>query len=82
MRFEFATAARIIFGEGTAATLPELVRTLGVRPLVVAGVSKERAEGLVSALSAESFTVTGEPTVEMVREGARRALEAACDVVI
>ena len=26
MRFEFATASRVIFGEGTAATLPELAR--------------------------------------------------------
>ena len=32
MHFEFATATRIIFGEGTAATLPELVRAFGTRP--------------------------------------------------
>jgi alcohol dehydrogenase class IV len=34
------------------------------------------------ALSAETFAVPGEPTVELVREGARRAREAGCDVVI
>jgi alcohol dehydrogenase class IV len=82
MHFEFATATRIIFGEGTAATLPDLVRTFGTRPLVVTGASTERAAPLVVALSAETFAVPGEPTVELVREGARRAREAGCDVVI
>jgi alcohol dehydrogenase class IV len=82
MHFEFATATRIVFGEGAAATLPELARTFGTRPLVVTGASTERAAPLVSALSAETFAVPGEPTVELVREGARRAREAGCDVVI
>jgi alcohol dehydrogenase class IV len=82
MRFEFATATRIIFGEGTAATLPELVRSFGVRPFVVTGSSRERAAWLISALSAEVFTVPGEPTVDLVRGGARRVCEAACAVVV
>jgi len=82
MRFEFATATRIVFGEGTAASLPELARSLGVRPMVVTGASTERAASLVSALSAEAFAVSGEPTVDLVREGARRVKEAACDIVI
>jgi alcohol dehydrogenase class IV len=82
MRFEFATATRIIFGEGMAATLPDLARTFGVRPLVVTGGSKERARALVSALSAETFAAPGEPTVDLVREGARHAHDAGCDVVI
>ncbi len=82
MNFEFATAARVIFGEGTAAALPELARTFGTRPLVVTGASTERAAPLVSALSAETFSVPAEPTVDLVREGARRAQDAACDVVI
>ncbi|MFZ0306022.1 MAG: iron-containing alcohol dehydrogenase [Terracidiphilus sp.] len=82
MRFEFATATRIVFGEGTAATLPELAGTFGSRALVVTGASQERAAALVSALSAETFSVSGEPTVELIREGARRLLDANCDVVI
>ena len=82
MRFEFASAGRIIFGEGTAATLPELARSLGTRPLVVTGASTERAAAIVTALSAMTFAVPGEPTVELVREGTRRALEAGCDVVL
>jgi alcohol dehydrogenase class IV len=82
MRFEFATATRILFGEGTAATLPDLVRTFGTRPLVVTGESPDRAAGLVVALSALSFAVPGEPTVDLVREGAQRVKDAGCDVVI
>ncbi len=86
MRFEFATATRIVFGEGTAATLPELARSFGTRPLVVTGASTERAAWLVSALNtshaAETFSVPGEPTVEIVRAGARLVQDAACDVVI
>jgi alcohol dehydrogenase class IV len=82
MRFEFAAATRIIFGEGTAATLPELAATFGARALVVTGASTSRTAALVSALSAETFAVPGEPTVGLVREGARRVQDAACDVVI
>jgi alcohol dehydrogenase class IV len=82
MRFEFATATRIIFGEGTAATLPELVRSFGARPFLVTGSSRERAAWLVSALSADTIAVSGEPTVDLVRDGARRVREAACDVVV
>jgi alcohol dehydrogenase class IV len=73
MRFEFSTATRIVFGEGAAATLPELIRSFGARPFVVTGSSRERAAWLVSALSAEVLAVPGEPTVDLVRDGARRA---------
>jgi alcohol dehydrogenase class IV len=79
---EFATAARVIFGEGAAAQLPDLARGLGSRALVVTGASRERAAWLVSELAAEHFSVPGEPTVELVREGARKVRDAACDVVI
>ena len=82
MHFEFATATRIIFGEGKAATLPDLVRSFGARALVVTGASPERAASLVAALSAESIAVPGEPTVELVREGARRVAEADCEVIV
>jgi alcohol dehydrogenase class IV len=82
MLFEFATATRIIFGEGTAATLPDLARSFGTRPLVVTGASKERTAALVSALAGNTFAVPGEPTVDLVREGARRAQETGSDVVI
>jgi alcohol dehydrogenase class IV len=82
MPFEFATATRIVFGEGVAAGLPELARAFGARPLVVTGASPQRAASLTSALSPEIFSVPGEPTVDLVREGVRRAADTACDVII
>jgi len=82
VRFEFATATQIIFGEGTAAGLPELVRTIGTRPLVVTGASTDRAAWLISALAAEAFAVPSEPTVELVREGVKRIRSAGCDVIV
>ena len=83
MRFEFATATRIVFGEGTAATLPELlVRGFGARPLVVTGASPARAASLIAALPAQTFAVPGEPTVDLVREGTHLVQNAACDVVV
>jgi alcohol dehydrogenase class IV len=82
MRFEFATATRVVFGDGAAATLRELACTFGTRPLVVTGASRERSASLISSLSAETFGVPGEPTVDLIREGARRAQEVDCDVVI
>ena len=82
MRFEFATATQIIFGEGTAAGLPELVRTFGTRPMVVTGASTDRAAWLISALAAEAFAVPSEPTVELVREGVKRIRSAGCDVIV
>jgi alcohol dehydrogenase class IV len=81
MRFEFATASRIVFGEGTAAGIPEIARSLGTRPLVVTGAS-DRAAMIVSALAAEAFAVPDEPTVDLVRDGAQRVRASACDVVI
>ncbi len=82
MNFEFATATRLIFGEGKVATLPELVRTLGTRTLVVTGSSTNRAAAIVAALSAESFSVPEEPTVELIREGVERVQHGTCDVVV
>jgi alcohol dehydrogenase class IV len=82
MQFEFATATRIVFGEGVADTLPELARSFGTRPFVVTGASQARAATLVSALSAKTFAVRGEPTIDQVREGARCAQDERCDVVI
>jgi len=82
VRFEFATATQIIFGEGTAAGLPELVRTFGTRPMVVTGASTDRAAWLISALAAEAFAVPSEPTVELVREGVKRIRSAGCDVIV
>jgi alcohol dehydrogenase class IV len=49
---------------------------------VVTGASAERAATLETAVAAVTFSVSGEPTVDVVRDGARRVQDAGCDVVI
>ena len=83
--FEFATAARIVFGRGKLAKLPEFVRGLGTRALIVTGSNVARADSLRQSLSNSSietdiFSMSSEPTVDLVREGARAARK--CDFVI
>ncbi len=81
MRFEFATAGRIVFGPGAVREVAPAAKEMGGRALIVTGRSRERAaplEGLASAWLA----VPGEPTLDLVREGLCAASEAACRTVI
>jgi alcohol dehydrogenase class IV len=72
MSFEFATAGRIVFGEGSSRDLPGM----GARALVVTGASGRHArEGV-------HFAISGEPTVDHVRRGAELARAESCDHVI
>ncbi len=87
MRFEFATASRIIFGAGTLGEVAPLAHDIGTHAFVVLGSDTTRAEPLLEALEAQkietaSFAVSGEPTIALVQEGARRARGAGCDLVI
>jgi len=78
VQFEFATAARIVFGWGAAAQLRALACEFGECALIVSGQHRrftDRLDGTV-------FPVAGEPTVDMVRQGACAAREARCDVVV
>lgn len=86
MRFEFATAARIVFACGAIRDLPRIAQEFGRRVLLVGGRDADRAAPVVSALESSGmdcrvFPVHGEPTVEIVRQGAREAREDR-DVVI
>jgi len=87
MRFEFATATRIIFGTGTLSEVGPLARQMGSRALVVTGQTVARADPLLDGLAAAgiqttTYSVTGEPTIGMARIGTHRAREAGCDLVI
>ena len=46
-RFEFATAQRIIFGDGVLAEAGPLAQGLGGRPLVVTGRDPSRSRDLL-----------------------------------
>ena len=87
MRFEFATAARIVFGAGSVREVAPAAAGLGRRALVVTGAATDRAASLVADLVAAGvaclpFAVAGEPTVDLIRRGAAFAREERCDQVI
>ena len=78
MRFEFATAQRILFGEGTLREVPAAARAFGQRAILVRGSSGERAAGLRASLEAagvecREFAVTDEPTVQLIHSAPRDA---------
>ena len=87
MRFEFATANRIIFGPGTLNEVAPMAAEMGRRPLVVTGLGSDRAAPLMEALEGlgmetTRFKVSGEPTTEMALEAVQKARQAASDLVI
>lgn len=93
--FEFATAARVVFGCGTSARVPALVKELtelegcADKPvLIVAGVSDRFSAPLVISLreaGVESFVYhhpAGEPTVATAEAAIKVAVDNACACVI
>ena len=83
MRFDFATAGRILAGAGRAAELPEVLAGLGSRVLVCTGANPGRHAGLLAGLGlpARVFPVAGEPTIGLARAGAAAAREHRADVI-
>jgi alcohol dehydrogenase class IV len=87
MQFELATAARIIFGAGSARSLGGLAAEFGRRALVVTGRHPARIAPQIEQISAsglevEVFAIGREPTLDDAREGVRRAEDHRADVVI
>jgi alcohol dehydrogenase class IV len=87
MRFEFATAGRIIFGPGTLAEIGTVAKAFGRMALVVTGRNLERARPLKGFLADSGvrctlFSVAGEPEITTVQEGLAAARKAGCDLVI
>jgi len=87
MRFEFATATRIIFGPGSIQEAIAAAPALGSRALIVTGSNRSRADSLVSDLRKQSidcrvFSISGEPTIPGILEGIRVAKESRRELVI
>lgn len=87
MRFEFATATRIIFGSGTRNKIADDIAALGRHVLIVTGSTSERASFLAELLQkagcrVKIFSVEGEPTVEMVNVGVEQARQMQCNAVV
>ena len=75
MRFEFATATRIVFGEGAFQEVAPAVKAMGRRALLV-------THGAALDLAETVLKVDGEPTVDLVRRGTELARAEQCDVVV
>ena len=89
MNFEFATAARIIFGPGSIKKIGSMAGEIGHKALVTSGFRDGSASNCTleeilhaSGVEAQCFTVPGEPTVELVQQGAELAKAWQCDLVI
>ena len=86
-RFEFATATRIIFGEGALGEIGPLAAEMGRKALVVTGGTAARAALLLELLAEQeigtvTFSVTAEPTTEVARLGTEHARESGCDLIV
>jgi alcohol dehydrogenase class IV len=87
MRFEFATATRILLGPGVAAEAGALAADLGRRALLVTGRTPARAARVRDALATAGvavvpFAVAGEPTVDDARAAVAAARDGGCDLVV
>lgn len=86
LNFEFATSSKIIFGNGSAAKVPEITAGLGTCVLFVTGNDSSRARQLAERFSpglrTSFFSVPDEPTVAMIGEGIRVARRNKCDVIV
>ncbi|MEN9933952.1 MAG: hypothetical protein RLZZ387_531 [Chloroflexota bacterium] len=91
MRYEFATADRIVVGPGSSADLPALTAPLGGAALLVHGRGAVERGGATADLIRRllgggavraSHAVGGEPDVAGAEAGAALARQHGCDLVI
>jgi alcohol dehydrogenase class IV len=87
VRFEFATAGRILFGPGTLTQLPSAMSGFGKRVLVVTGSRPERADRLCALLTASAhqvvrFSAPREPDLALVEAGIACARAEGCEAVV
>ena len=87
MKFQFSTAPKIIFGPGSAQSIPEHASRLGSRICLVSGRTPDRIKWLQNALETQglytfSLSVTKEPDTDLITEYAEEARKKECNLVI
>lgn len=85
--FEFATATRIIFGQGAVQQVGRAAAQMGSRAFVVTGRNPDRAKPVIERLKernivCETFSVPGEPTTAIVKQAVESAKAVGSDLVI
>jgi alcohol dehydrogenase class IV len=87
MRFEFATASRIIFGRGASREVAPISARLGRHAFVVAGRTADRVKPLLEglrklAIDYVTFSVPGEPTTTILKAAIEKARQSRSDLVV
>jgi alcohol dehydrogenase class IV len=87
MRFDFATATRILFGPGVVREVAPAAKEMGRQALLVIGCPAEGAALLsdamkVGGIGSISLAIRAEPSVALVRQGVELARREQCDLVI
>lgn len=87
MLFEFATANRIIFGEGSLAKVGRIASEFGYQALIVTGSGAVPVDDLISTLEAvgvegELFRVESEPDIPKIMAGLKLAKSQGSELVI
>src|SRR5687767_3394543 len=87
MRFEFATATRVVFGAGTLRETGALAKEFGRRALLVSGRNLRYSESLHTllrshAVDAVPYSIPGEPDLAIVQNSVIHARREKCDLVI
>ncbi len=87
MKFSVGIPTEILFGPGYIQELGPQARGCGSHALLITGSNPKRADKVRHLLECEGigvtyFSVKGEPTIDVVEDGARKALREACNFVV
>lgn len=87
MNFEFATANRIVFGNGSVQRLPEAVKGTGESVLLVTGKNAPRTRPVQELLRGAGkrvvvYSTWEEPDLDIIKSGVELARKENCDSVI
>ena len=87
MTLEFASAGKIIFGREKIKEIGLLATEMGSRALLVYGGSRDRVLPVTDRMHDQGieptlFSVSHEPTIDLVQKGRTLALTHRCDMVI
>ena len=87
MRFEFATASRIIFGSGSAERIPDHAHSLGTKACLVTGGNTARHQWLLDGLKQKNLnplviSIGDEPETGTISSAVEKIRATGCDVVV
>jgi len=87
MFFEFTSANRVIFGEGSLSKISEIAPDLGHKALIITGKGSVSLDSLMSYLDSaglawEVFRVGKEPDIPVIMAGLAQGKVIECDLVI